>query len=80
MRRKNKWKEKPAEILAPIATASFFGIAIANIFNGLLHLVRNDKKDTVESGTGFEKKRKSSCSKRKRTFEKMRFIFIRKFV
>ncbi|MFC4687238.1 hypothetical protein ACFO4P_09880 [Epilithonimonas pallida] len=43
--------------LAPIATASFFVIAIADLFNRLLHFVRNDKKDIVESGKQLLKKR-----------------------
>ncbi len=32
-----------------MGTASFFVIAIVEMFNGLLHVVRNDKKDTVDS-------------------------------
>ncbi|HEX7870038.1 MAG TPA: hypothetical protein VF455_07980 [Chryseobacterium sp.] len=39
-----------SETIAPIAATSFFVIAIAGNFNRLLHLVRNDKKDTAESG------------------------------
>jgi hypothetical protein len=35
--------------LAPIAAASFFVIA-GERFQGLLHCVRNDKKDIAESG------------------------------
>jgi len=41
---------KLSEIIAPIAAASFFVIAIAEKFQILLHFVRNDKKDTAESG------------------------------
>ena len=36
--------------IAPMGTASFFVIAIVNKFNRLLHVVRNDKKDIVDSG------------------------------
>ena len=32
-----------------MGTASFFVIAIAEMLNGLLHVVRNDKKDIVDS-------------------------------
>jgi hypothetical protein len=49
-------------ILALIATASFFVIAIAEKFNGLLHFVRNNKKDIVESRTDLGTKRKLGCS------------------
>lgn len=38
------------ETIAPIAAASFFVIAIVEKFNRLLHFIRNDKKDTAESG------------------------------
>jgi hypothetical protein len=36
-------------LIALIAAASFFIIAIAKIFNRLLHRVRNNKKDIAES-------------------------------
>jgi hypothetical protein len=45
-------------------TASFFVIAIANIFNRLLHFFRNDKKDTVYSGTGLRKRRNPDAPKK----------------
>ena len=39
-----------------MGTASFFVIAIVNKFNRLLHVVRNDKKDIVDSGLGSSSK------------------------
>ncbi|WP_262691744.1 hypothetical protein [Epilithonimonas vandammei] len=36
--------------IAPMGTASFFVIAIVDKFNRLLHVVRNDKKEIVDSG------------------------------
>ena len=47
--------------LAPITTASFFVIAIVEWFYRLLHFVRNDKKDIVESGIKLLKKRDIGC-------------------
>ncbi len=44
--------------IAPIVTASFFVIAIAEWFYKLLHFVRNDKKDIVESGMKLLKKQR----------------------
>ena len=48
--------DKMPEVLAQIETVSFFVIAISKNFNGILHFVRNDKKDIVESWTEFSKK------------------------
>jgi hypothetical protein len=41
--------------IAPIGTASFFVIAMSEWFNRLLHFVRNDKKDIVDSGIKLQK-------------------------
>jgi hypothetical protein len=42
--------------IAPMGTASFFVIAMVDKFNRLLHVVRNDKKDIVDSGLGCSSK------------------------
>ena len=56
MRFKKNSKEKTILNIALMGTASFFVIAIAKKFNRLLHFVRNDKKDIVESGIKLLKK------------------------
>ncbi|MCW3170205.1 hypothetical protein OMO38_16885, partial [Chryseobacterium sp. 09-1422] len=42
-------REFPTKSLALMGTASFFVIAIADKFNLLIRVVRNDKKDIVDS-------------------------------
>ena len=49
MRFKKNSKEKTILNIALMGTASFFVIAIVEIFNVLLQVVRNDKKDIVDS-------------------------------
>ena len=49
MRFKKNSKEKTILNLALMGTASFFVIAIVEMFYRLLQVVRNDKKDIVDS-------------------------------
>ena len=49
MRFKKNSKEKTILNIALMGTASFFVIAIVEMFYRLLQVVRNDKKDTVDS-------------------------------
>ncbi len=50
---------------APIEVISFFVIAIAKFFHGLLRVARNDKKDKTESGTGFVRSEDFVASKKR---------------